>query len=67
MDTSHNTAATCGGFVPSYMARGCTYENAKNYDSRALEEDGSCDIEGGASMIHACVLTIVMGVFIFHL
>ena len=29
----------------SYLARGCTYSDASNYDASAQEDDGSCEFD----------------------
>ena len=32
----------CTEFAPAWMARGCTYESADNFDEAARQDDGSC-------------------------
>ena len=40
---------SCTSFTPSYLARGCTYDAAENYDEMAQEDNGSCQFDDIAS------------------
>ena len=40
---------SCTSFTPSYLARGCTYAAAENYDEMAQEDNGSCQFDDMAS------------------